>query len=34
MIIVPVGSAEKQAIIDASASLVERVERHLGYRRP
>ena len=34
MIIVPVGSAEQQTILDASASLVERVERQLGYRRP
>jgi hypothetical protein len=33
MIIVPVGSAEKQAILDASASLAERVERQLGYQR-
>ena len=34
MIIVPVGGSEKQAILDASASLVERVERQLGYHRP
>ena len=34
MIIVPVGAAEKQAILDATASLAERVERQLGYRQP
>lgn len=34
MIIVPVGAAEKQAILDATASLAERVERQLGYRHP
>jgi hypothetical protein len=34
MIIVPVGAAEKQAILDATASLAARVERELGYRQP
>ena len=34
MIIVPVGAAEKQALLDATASLAERVERQLGYRQP
>jgi len=34
MIIVPVGAAETQAILDATASLAERVERQLGYRQP
>jgi len=34
MIIVPVGASEKQAILDATASLAERVERQLGLRQP
>jgi hypothetical protein len=33
MIIVPVGASERQSILDASASLAERVERQLGPRR-
>jgi len=32
MVIVPVGSAERQAIVDASTSLTTRLEQHIGYR--
>jgi len=32
MVIVPVGSAERQVIVDASTSLTTRLEQHIGYR--
>lgn len=34
MIIVPVGSQEREAILGESRSLIERVERAIGYRGP